>query len=239
MTKTRITYGTHKEGWFGYPDLITGLIGELRAARICEIGGGANPLLPLDSLAGKDIRYTVMDISSAELEKAPSGYEKIVADAGSRDFSVGEQFDLVFSKMLLEHIRNAEQFHRNVRSILAPGGVAVHFFPTLYTLPYLVNYLMPEVLSRVMLKLLAPRDDYQYAKFPAYYDWCRGPIPSQFRRFAGIGYDVVEYRGFFGHRGYYQRMGLLRKLHDMKTSYLLRHPQPLFTSYAYVVLKKT
>ena len=235
---TTIAYGTQEEGWFGYPEYITRLIEERQAVHICEVGGGANPLLSRDRFAERPIEYTLMDISRTELDKAPAGYEKIVADAGSPDFRLEKQFDLVFSKMLMEHVRDAEQFHKNVLTILASGGMAVHFFPTLYTLPYIVNYLMPERLTNRILQAFAPRDTYQYAKFPAYYHWCRGPLPSQIEKFRRIGYDVIEYRGFFGHRGYYQKMDILQKLHLLKTHYLLRHPHPLFTSYAYVVLKK-
>jgi hypothetical protein len=29
-------------------------------------------------------------------------------------------------------------------------------------------------------------------------------------RFSGIGYEIVEYRGFFGHEGYYKKLPWLR-----------------------------
>jgi SAM-dependent methyltransferase len=187
----------------------------------------------------KGIAYSIMDISATELQKAPVGYDKIVADAGSAGFAVNKQFDLVFSRMLIEHIRDAGQFHKNVLTLLAPGGLAVHFFPTLFTMPYIVNYLVPERLSRTLWSCFAKRDEYKNGKFPAYYSWCRGPVRSQISKFQHIGFDVLEYRGFFGHHGYYKKIGFLKKLHDIKTQYLLKRPNPLFTSYAYVILKKS
>jgi SAM-dependent methyltransferase len=234
----KISYGTSREGWLGYREFVAKLIEEHQAIRVCEIGGGANPLLPMEFIKQKGIDYSVMDISGTELEKADAGYDKIVADAGSPAFAVDRRFDLVFSRMLIEHIRDAEQFHRNIMSILAPGGLAVHFFPTLFTLPYLINYLIPERLSQRLLQLFAPRDAYQNAKFPAYYRWCRGPVAGQINRFRNIGYEVLEFRGFFGHHGYYEKLGFMKRLHDAKTRYLLEKPNPSFTSYAYVVLKK-
>jgi hypothetical protein len=57
-------------------------------------------------------------------------------------------------------------------------------------------------------------------------------------RFSGIGYEIVEYRGFFGHEGYYKKLPWLQKLHKFLSSYFLRDPNPHFTSYAWVVLKK-
>ena len=95
---------------------------------------------------------------------------------------------------------------------------------------------MPEYLADVLLNIISPRDKHQHAKFPAYYRWCRGPIRSQVQRFSDLGYDIVEYRGLFGH-GYYKKIKILDKIHDLKTKYLLRHSNPFLTSYAYVVLK--
>ena len=88
--------------------------------------------------------------------------------------------------MLAEHVSDAEQFHRNVFKILADNWQAVHFFPTLYTLPFLVNYLAPEYLAEKLLNVFAPRDKYQNAKFPAYYRWCRGPIRGQIQKISDL-----------------------------------------------------
>ncbi len=236
---TKIRYGTSEEGWLGYEHFIYALIQDRALKRVCEIGGGANPLLDLDQVNRAGLEYSILDISAAELEKAPVGYQKIVADIGSAGFSLQKKFDLVFSRMLAEHIKDARQFHTNVLDILTPGGFAVHFFPTLFTVPYLVNFLVPERLSQKLLNGFAQRDNYQNAKFPAYYKWCRGPVKGQIRKFMSVGFEVVEYAGFYGHPGYYQKIGILKKLHEIKTRYLLKKPNPCFTSYAYVVLKKS
>jgi 2-polyprenyl-3-methyl-5-hydroxy-6-metoxy-1,4-benzoquinol methylase len=215
------------------------LIDEHGIKRVCDVGGGANPLFGETYVGKQGISYSVLDISSVELAKASVHCEKITADIAAPDFSLDRQFELVFSKMLAEHIPDAGQFHRNVFKILAPKGIAIHFFPTLYTLPFLANYLLPERLGDFLLTVFAPaRDRYRYAKFPAYYRWCRGPTRSQILALEGLGYEVVEYRGYFGHSGYYNSFGALRKLHEFKTRYLLRHPFPLLTSFACIVLRK-
>lgn len=234
-----VSYAKTDSGWTEYTRrIVSELVEERQVRRVCDIGAGANPLLDDDFVRANALEYTILDISASELEKAPAGYRKIVADISSPGFSLDGQFQLIFSKMLAEHVRDGEQFHRNVMSLLAPGGLAVHVFPTLYTLPFLVNYLVPESLGSKLLGLFAPRDKYQHAKFPAYYRWCRGPTQTQMRRFKGLGYRVVEYRGFFGHAGYYNKIPILKSVHDLKSAYLLRHPHPLLTSYACVVLEK-
>lgn len=235
---TNISYGRSEEAWQGYEKLIREHISRGAAKSVCDIGGGANPLFSPEFVNQQGLEYAIMDISVAELDKGPAAYDKIIADVSAANFAIGRKFDVVFSKMLLEHVTDAEQFHRNVFSILNQGGVAIHFFPTLYTLPYLVNWLSPEFLAKTLYNVLAARDQYQHAKFTAYYRWCRGPTAKQIGRYRALGYEVVEYRGFFGHVGYYRKLPPLRRVHEIKTAYLLHHPQPNFTSYAMVVLKK-
>lgn len=238
MAKTKVYYKPTQYAWQRYGSFLADLIEHNELKKVCDIGGGANPVIDADFIERKNIDYFLLDISKEELDKAPNNYIKILADIASPQFKSDIKFDLVFSRMLAEHISDAEQFHRNVLSCLADDGLAVHFFPTLYAFPFFVNYIIPEWISSKLLDKLAPRNSYQHRKFPAYYDWCRGPTRRQIQRFNSIGYDVVEYWGFFGHGGYYNKIPLVRKLHEIKTSYLLRRPNPVFTSYAYVILKK-
>jgi 2-polyprenyl-3-methyl-5-hydroxy-6-metoxy-1,4-benzoquinol methylase len=235
----RISYGKSEEAWDGYEDFIIEMIEKNKARTVCDIGGGANPLLSADYIHRKGISYYILDISEAELDKAPKTYMRIVKDIASPEFSQpATKFDLVFSKMLAEHVKDGAQFHKNVLTMLTKNGLAVHFFPTIYALPFLVNMLAPEVLLDKLSDLLTPRDRHQHAKFPAYYSWCRGPVRSQLKKYEQLGYEVIEYRGFFGHEGYYNKLRSLKRMHELKTGYLLRRPSPLFTSYAYVVLKR-
>ncbi|MBL8063043.1 MAG: class I SAM-dependent methyltransferase [Anaerolineales bacterium] len=232
-----IRYGHYQEAWRGYERFLMDTIEKNALKSILDVGGGANPILKADFVERLGLDYAILDISESELEKAPKNYTKVVVDAASPDFSLNQKFDLVFSKMFAEHIKNAEQFHKNMLKVLNKGGMAVHFFPTLYTLPFFVNYIVPETISDKLLDIFAPRDRHQYAKFPAHYTWCRGPLSSLIHRYTGMGYDVVEYVGFFGH-DYYERIPPVHALHKMKTNFLIKNPNPLFTSYAYLVLRK-
>lgn len=181
--------------------------------------------------------YTVLDVSAVELAKAPEGYRKLQADICGELSGAPENFDLVFSKMLAEHIPDAAAFHRNVLRLLRPGGLAFHFFPTLYALPFVVNRWLPERLAAHLLNILSPRDGYRHAKFPAYYRWCRGPTPSQLSALSGLGYEVVSYVGFFGHESYWKRVPPIARLSAWLSKWLLRHPNPWLTSFAWVTLR--
>ena len=206
--------------------------------RICEVGGGANPALSLEFLQAHDLDYTILDISREELDKAPAGYAKIVADlCDDSGLKTAGRFHLVFSKMLAEHIVSPKAFHRNIRGLLVNGGIALHFFPTMYALPFVMNRLMPEALSSRILPLVVSRDPKLQRKFPAFYRWCRGPRRRQIARFEGLGFRVLEYCGFFGH-GYYNRIPMLHHAVDAMANFLIRHPLPHLTSFACVTLQK-
>ena len=232
-----ISYGRADRAGPEYKALIRALIQDHALVSICDVGGGARPVLPADYVASNGLRYAVLDIAPEELDKADPLYHKIVADICAPDMALGESFDLVCSKMLAEHIRNPRAFHRNVHRMLRVGGIALHFFPTLYALPFVVNRLLPERLTQALQQRFAPRDGVLARKFPAYYAWCRGPTARQMRRFEALGYSVLSYRGFFGH-SYYARLAPVHQLHDRLTSLLLRHPIPALTTYAQVVLRK-
>lgn len=233
----KISYSTLTNEWNEYSNFVQTLVKEYGAWRICDVGGGANPILPLQFVEENQLDCTILDISGEELEKAPEGYNKLVQDIESNDCVHTEQFDFVMTKMLAEHLKNGKAFHKNIFAMLKPGGIAIHYFPTLYTLPFVVNKLVPDWLSSYMLNIFLPRDRYQLGKFPAYYSWCYGPTPSMLAMFAKIGYEIIEYRGFFGST-YYSRIPVIRDLHKAYSRYLAQHPNPYLTSFAQVILRK-
>ncbi len=218
--------------------IIENLVLEHQLKTVCDVGGGANPVLPLRFVLENGIQYTVMDISSEELKKAPKEYEKVVHDITEKNDRYLKSFDLVITKMLAEHIKDGQALHSNIFSMLSPGGIAVHFFPTLYAFPFFINWLIPPSITSFLLNVFAPRDYYRHAKFPAYYSWCRGPSKRSLNGFKSIGYEVLEYKGLFGHDGYYQKIPPLQKLSKGVKRLLLKYPNPNFTSYALVVLRR-
>jgi uncharacterized UPF0146 family protein len=233
LAAVRVTYALWYEAWTGFDSFLANLILRENARSVCEIGGGSNPALSLDFVRENNLDYLVVDISAEELAKAPPGYATLEVDVTSPSFHLPATYDLIFSRTVAEHVRRPADFHRNIFKFLAPNGVAFHFFPTLYTLPYLFNRVMPARITHRLLKAIGGTHD----KFRAYYRWCRGPQRSQIRKLEKIGYRLEEYVGFFGH-GYYSRFRRLQALNDWLASFFVRHPEPLLTSYVYVVLRR-
>jgi SAM-dependent methyltransferase len=235
----KIRYQRSYDAWFGFDDFLKDLILRRGLRRICEIGGGANPSLPIDFIRKHNLEYTVLDISEEELAKAPEGYLKLHHDIMDPDFERIGTFDLAFSRMVAEHVANGAIFHRNVRRLLRDGGVAFHYFPTLFTLPYVLNYLIPERLSDALLHRVQGEREKEgnHGKFPALYQWCLGPVPHQLRRLEKVGYSIDEYIGFYGH-SYYIKIKPVHALHVKISDFLIKHPIPWITTYAYVVMSK-
>lgn len=232
-----VSYGPAVDGWFGYPPLVREWIISEGAKRVADIGGGANPVLDPEYIAAHGIRYTMIDIDAGELAKAPDCYDKLQGDVTSPECGAENSYDLVFSAMLAEHVKSGEALHRNLYRMLAPGGVAIHYFPTLYSPPFIANFLLPERLAAKLLYLLNPRNKFQNGKFPAYYSWCRGPSRSQIQRLEALGFEIEMYRGFFGHI-YYRKIPVLRNIAAFIAKHLIKHPVPQFTSFAWLVMRK-
>ncbi|MEY2513746.1 MAG: hypothetical protein QOJ89_1104 [bacterium] len=240
----KVVYGHYREfpGWTKAPSFLASIVEREGSTALLEIGAGANPTLTpaqLDAYPG--LRYTTNDVSASELAKAGPAYETLRLDmaSASADALPREAFDLVFSRMVNEHVADGERYYRNIFDVLRPGGLTAHCFSTLYALPFVANRVLPERLTSRLLDLFSPRDRYQQDKFPAHYSWSRGPSRRMIERLERQGFDVDEYRGYYGHP-YYDRPQLrpVRALEEAKAAWLCRHPRPALTSYAVVILRK-
>lgn len=226
--------------WSDYPEHVRRLVREPGVRRVCELGAGANPILGLDLVAEQGLEYHVVDISAEELAKAPPGYTTIQADAGAPAFAREHgPYDLVISAFLAEHLPRPQDFHAAVHAALAPGGRALHTFPTLYEPAFVLNRLLPERLTAVALRGAQEGREAEgaHAKFPAYYRWCRGPTRPQLRRLEEAGFDVLDYVGYFGH-GYFSKLPRAYRLYERLSTTLVRYPVPALTSYASVLLRR-
>ena len=224
--------------WNSFDDRLVELVETTGAVHVGELGGGANPTMAVTSRIGRPVELTVLDISEDELAKAPSGVQKLRVDLCTDEPPVRERFDLVFSRMLCEHVRSGARFHRNCRAMLREGGYAMHFFPVLTSLPFVLNRALPEALGERVVEAILPsrRRAGKHSKFPAYYRWCWGPTPQQLARYRAVGFEVVSYDAGIGH-AYYAKVPVLRNLERAKSRFLLEHPSPWLAAYALVVLR--
>lgn len=235
------TYLLTEEVGHPFATIVMRLVEEHAIRSVCDFGGGANPVMALGDVERLGLRYLVVDTSSDELGKTPPGYRTLRADvtAPCHDLA-GSQFDLVVSRFVAEHVEDPAAFHSAVWHALRPGGFAAHFFPTLPSPPYVANRLLMGHASRRLVDVLQPgsRDqDHHLGKFRAYYRWCEGPTRRQYRRYASLGFEVVDFVVLVGHR-YYERFPALQRAADAVSRRLIRLRHPALATYACVVLRR-
>jgi SAM-dependent methyltransferase len=237
-----VSFHTYLEfpGWTTAPEFVGDAIERERAGSVLEVGGGRNPTIPPIELSRRGLSYTVNDAFESELALADPIYEKLCFDmATPLPAAVAERrFDVIFSRMVNEHVDDARAYYENIFQLLKPGGISVHMYATMFALPFVVNRLIPDQLAdRILPVVLGGDEPDRYEKFPARYSWCRGPTRSTFARLRSVGFQVEEFRAYFGHT-YYSRVRPLDRLELAKARWLVDHPIPAWTSYAAVTMRK-
>jgi SAM-dependent methyltransferase len=225
-----------------YEPIILHIAREYSLHRHLEIGGGRNPLFSPERVAKLGFNVTINDISARELALAPPGYSKIECDiaADAAAGIIGEEcYDLAYCRMVMEHVADVRQMWRNIHAILAPGGVAFSYFPTLYAPPFVINRLMPESLSRLLLEFFFPhrKKDGLHPKFPALYDCCFSSEDKIVPMLKGIGFSSVAVLPFWGYN-YFSKIPVLKQIDAAFTRLAQQHDWRSVSSFAYVIAMK-
>jgi SAM-dependent methyltransferase len=228
--------------WDHYEPTILGLAHQFGLRRVCEIGGGRDPMFSLGEAARHGIELTVNDIDAGELALTPTGLKTarfdIAGDLSEPDIARGG-YDLMVSRMVFEHVGDVERAWTNIHALLAPGGVALAFIPTLWAPVFALNHILPEKASRAIVHALFParRDGGGDPKFPALYDWCRGSRSRLEPMLNRAGFRDVHIQRFWGH-GYFKRMPGLKQADHAFNALAARIGWDFVTTYAYVVVRK-
>jgi len=234
--------------WNNYKPTVLGFVEALRQAgrhdgmgrvRLLEIGGGRGPQLTPKEADKLGVDLTVNDIDARELSLAPKGFATACFDiAGDVDPSLHEKFDLVFSRMVFEHVKGAPHAWRNIAALLAPGGVALAYHPTLYSPPFVVNWLTPEAFSARLLRRFFPgRHDGDYPKFPARYEMCVAEPSMVAPKLRACGFSEVLVAPFFGH-GYLRSIPIAREIEGALHVLAERRDWRGLSSYAFTLVRK-
>lgn len=230
-------YQRSEVAWDGHADRLCEIISSFDAPDVLEFGGGRFPFFESSVLPSNVRSYTVNDISPDELERAPHGYRTACFDVCGDVSAFSGQYDVIFSKMFAEHVSDGEKMHRNALDLLRPGGVAFHFMPKLYALPFFANWILPERISRFIVYNLNSRRRDEIPKFPTVYSWCRGTAGAMERRIQKLGYSDVTVTPFFGNT-YVGHLPVVSSMEKWTNGICMRNGWTLFAAFAYVVARK-
>ena len=229
---------TSHYAWRTYKDEVIKLILSKDRPDIIEIGAGRSPLFTAVELPENVSCYTINDLSQRELDLAPGEWRTACFDICGDVERLRSRYDVVFTRMLAEHVPDGYRFHSNVFSLLKPGGIAFHFMPTLYSPPFVINKILPERLSGWIVRaFFENRTEDGIPKFPAHYSMCYGKSARQIERYRSIGYADADIRTFYGH-GYFLKIPVLRELDRALTNFAYHRGLTWLGSYAYVKLVK-
>lgn len=231
----------HEWAWQNYQRFVKQLAKDLHATHIMEIGGGRNPLFTPEEIKTFDLDIVVNDISATELACLPPDYRTACFDVSAPGLDAGNlrnKFDLMFSCMVFEHVLSGKHAWTNTYELLAPNGVAVAFVPTLYSIPFVLNLLLPDRLaSRIVEAFFPNRTDGKHPVFPAHYSWCYASETVLAPRLKEIGFSQVAILPFYGH-DYYVRIPLVNAVHRQVSKLLQQIDFRMLASYAYIVVQK-
>lgn len=227
--------------WDNYKPTVEALSRTFGLRRLIEIGGGRDPLFSPDEAQALAIELTINDISEEELRHAPEAFSKacfdIAGDLSNTGMTMGA-YDLAFSRMVFEHVKDGRRAWGNLCDILAPGGVAIAFVPTLYALPYLANLIIPESVSHRIVKMLYPhRTDDEDPKFPAHYSWTYGSERKLAPMLESVGFREAVVVPFYYH-DYFESIPLVRELDNLANRIAAARDWRFLTSYAYIAARK-
>lgn len=208
--------------------------------RALEIGGGRSPLLTASEASAAGVAYTVNDILQRELDLGPPEFAKALFDIGGElDPSREGQYDLIFSKWVMEHVRDAPRAWENMARLLAPGGIALAYHPTLFAPGFVLNWLLPEWISANLLRLFfSYRNDNENPKFPAFYNLCRADQSLVEPALKRAGFRDVACVPFWGDIGYFRKVPGAREAAASFANFAESRDLRLVADFAYTIARK-
>jgi 2-polyprenyl-6-hydroxyphenyl methylase/3-demethylubiquinone-9 3-methyltransferase len=162
--------------------------------RVLDVGGGKRPAIALEEKQRLGLHVVGLDISGADLELAPAGaYDRtIVGDIAT--VPIEGEYDLVFSRAVIEHVENPRGAIDNMSRVLARGGVMAHYVPCRNAPFAVINRALGNQRSSRLLFALFP-DKREHSGFPAHYTDC---TPAQLvAHCRGAGLDVREVKPYY------------------------------------------
>jgi SAM-dependent methyltransferase len=199
---------------------------------ILDVGAGRSPTLaPADRPSG--CRYIGLDIESEELDAAaPGAYdEDVVADI-TEPLDRDEEFDLIVSWQVLEHVSPLAAAFENLRASLRPGGTMLAQLTGSNAGFALLGRLMPHAVRvRIATRLLGHREE---EKFPTRYD--RSSHRSLERMLSA--WSQVEIIPFYRGAPYFRFSRPLQRAYLAYESAIERHQRRNLATHYLVVAKR-
>jgi 2-polyprenyl-6-hydroxyphenyl methylase/3-demethylubiquinone-9 3-methyltransferase len=170
--------------------------------RVLDVGGGKNPAISLQRKQDLGLRVVGLDVSEGELLQAPPGAYDAIVVGDVATVSIPGNYDLIFSRSVLEHVAEPRVAVANLAGVLSSGGIMAHVMPCRNAPFAILNRWLGNRTARRLLFAISPekRDD---SGFEAYYRECTPARLSELMRASGLEvinvtpYYRSDYTSFF------------------------------------------
>jgi SAM-dependent methyltransferase len=195
---------------------------------VLDVGAGRHPTIaPADRPRG--CRYVGLDIEAEEIEAAgPDAYDESIVGDITVPTGRANEFDLVLSWQVLEHVSPLEAAFENLRASLRPGGTMLAQLTGSNAGFAVLGRLMPHALRvRIATRLLGHEEE---EKFPTRYDrsshrslermlgaWAAVEIVPFYRGAPYFGFWRPLQRAYLAYESAIER----RRRRDLATHYLV------------------
>jgi SAM-dependent methyltransferase len=127
--------------------------------RVLDLGAGTQPTIPPHARP-PGCTYVAVDNDVVELEKAPPGSydETVLADATQFIPRLEEQFDLIVSAHVLEHVSPLNKALDNCYRYLRPRGELIALFSGRFAAFAIINRIIPRRLGQVVMERFLDRE---------------------------------------------------------------------------------
>lgn len=170
--------------------------------RVLDVGGGKHPAISLETKQRLGLRVVGLDIAETELVQAPTGVYDAIVVGDVATVNIPGEYDLVFSRTLLEHVADPRAAIANLASVLARGGIMAHVLPCRNAPFAILNRSLGNRTARRLLFAIFPEKQ-RNSGFLAYY---RDSTPARLSRICrenglevvkSISYYNSDYTSFF------------------------------------------
>jgi 2-polyprenyl-6-hydroxyphenyl methylase/3-demethylubiquinone-9 3-methyltransferase len=194
----RFVPGTSRDGPTDFRDRV---LPSLLRPGLCvlDVGGGKFPAISLETKGQLGLKIVGLDISEKELCHAPDHVYDMIVVGDVATVEIPLEYDLVFSRTLLEHVKDPAAAIGNLARSLAPGGTMAHVVPCGNALFAILNRLLGNRVARRLLFAIYPHKA-KNSGFPAYYRHCTPGAMSRLCQANGLTVVAVipYYRSDYG-----------------------------------------
>ena len=115
----------------------------------------------------------------------------------------------------------------------------------MFSLPFVVNFLLPEKLGNFVFYLVTKRKQSTKSdenktivnKFPAKYSYCFS-MKWNINRIKSLGFSDAKVFPLYGHNYYKGRYPFLHKINENLSKFLANKKLSMFSSFAYTIVQK-